>query len=525
MTLVANLSMASIFLLMVLDNDNCVIMIDDMRIKFYILALIFLTFTAAAQAIDRDQLVIICPVQSADEVIPSFNGPDCEKTTIVNINPQNQHIWVKTQLKINPQLLKQPQPLGLYIVGKTSSIVYVNGELIGSNGMPASTVHDEIEGKMDVVFYIDKSIIKNQNDNQLVIRMSAQKSVLNLSHPINAIYVSVYSNPTQMILNHYWFSILPFGAFVLAALYLGVLSLRQKNTTIVFLSLMSFFAACQLMVEITRGIQSYLYPFHDIRLILIVFFSYAFGLSLFSHIAYRFVHKKQLLLISAVMTINIVCVLLVDAYDLKAAVAVILPASMSMLICLYFAFKKTTHALLFSVALMVFIILFVISPSIFLDRYFYYVVASLLVFLFIQQATDLSNQSKINKIEKARADQLQLIIDQNNEKANPTQLKIKGAGQLTLVALDDIAFCKGAGDYVEIFKTDEKSTLYNGTLKELEISLPAIFLKVHRSYIVNTTKIVSLDRNTAGTGELGLDNGAFIPVSRRIMPKVRESLA
>ncbi|MFK8012168.1 MAG: LytTR family DNA-binding domain-containing protein [Marinicellaceae bacterium] len=490
-----------------------------------ILALLLFTMIAHSQSLDWNQPVIICPVLSTNDNIPNFNESNCQTTSILNINPQNQHIWIKTQFNVSPKFLEQSEPLGLYIVGKASTVVYVNEQLIGSNGTPASTIKEEIAGKIDTVFYLDKKIINNKDDNELIIRMSAQKNLIHLSHPINGIFIDTYNNPTHILLNHYWFSILPFGAFVLAAIYLGVLSFRQKHKkTILFLSLMSLFAACQLLIEIIRGTQSYLYPFHDIRLILIVFFSYAFGISLYSHIVYKFVKKKQLSLILAVMLLNFIIILFVEAYDLKAALAVNLPAFLALLICLYSAYQKQSYALLFSLALIIFIALFVISPSVFLDRYFYYVVACLLVFLFIQQALDLSNQTKIHAKEKARADQLQLIIDQNNEKTNPAQLKIKGAGQLTLIALDDIAYCKGAGDYVEIFKTDNNSILYNGTLKELEMSLPVIFLKVHRSYIVNTTKIISLDRNTSGTGQLNLDNGQYIPVSRRIMPKVRESL-
>jgi len=500
-------------------------MIEVMNKLLYSITLLLLSFAALTQQIDRNQPVIICPVIASNDSIPSFNESDCYSTTFSKVNPQFQHIWIQSQFKINPKLLKQPNPLGLYIVGKASSMVYVNGQFIGNNGIPSSKAKDEVAGKMDSVFYLDKELLNIKEDNKVAMRMSAQKGMLELSNPINGIFVTTYNNPTHILLNHYWFSILPFGAFILSAIYLGVLTLRQKSKkTLVYLSMMSFFAACQLLVEILRGVYSYDYSFHDFRLLALVFFSYAFGISLFAHIVYRFVNKKQLFLIATVMITNLICILLISAYDLKAAIAVTLPALFALILCLYFTFNKKTHALLFSLALMVFIALFVISPSIFLDRYFYYVVASLLVFLFIQQAIDLSNQSKIHEKEKARADRLQLIIDQNNEKTNPTNLKVKGAGQLTLVALDDISYCKGAGDYVEIFKTDEKSILYNGTLKELETSLPVIFLKVHRSYIVNTTKIISLDRNPAGTGQLHLENDISIPVSRRIMPKVRESL-
>jgi len=378
---------------------------------------------------------------------------------------------------------------------------------------------------MDAVFYLDKALI-HKGQNQLILRMSAQRGFLHLSHPISHIAVNIYNDPTHALLNHYWLSILPFGAFVLAAIYLGVLSVFQKNRkTIIFLSLMSLFAACQLLIETSRGFMAYLYPFHEIRLVLITLFSYAFGLCLFSHIVYRFVKKHHSKMIVSCAFISLVSIMISDGYDLKAALGIITPAIFSLVICTFYAFKKTPNAFSYSIALIIFFALFSISPSLFLDRYFYYVVASLLLFLFVQQAIDLSQQRKIHEAEKARADHLQLIIEQNQEKANPASLKVKGAGKIDIIAIDQIAYCKGAGDYVEIVKTDNSTILYSGSLKELEESLPALFLKVHRSYIVNTSKIISLDRSPMGTGKLSLDNQLSVPVSRRIMPKVRESLA
>ncbi|MBL4660723.1 MAG: LytTR family transcriptional regulator [Alcanivoracaceae bacterium] len=407
---------------------------------------------------------------------------------------------------------------------KSSSAIYINGKLIGMNGKTSSHLQSEVAGAMDTVFYIDKNIIQKDH-NQLVLKMSAQSGFLHLSQPLGHISVGIYSNPTHFLLNHYWISILPFGAFLLAAIYLGVLSTIQKNRKpIIFLSLMSLFAACQLLIEITRGTMAYLYPFHEYRLVLIALFSYAFGICLLAHIIYRFIIRHQIKMIFSLSFISLISVLASDGYDLKAALAVITPSALSLLICIFYTAKKVPNSLSFSLALIFFIVLFFISPSLFLDRYFYYVVAGLLFFLFFQQAIDYSNQRKTHAIEKARADHLQLIINQNKEKANPAKLKVKGAGKIDLIPLDEIFYFKGAGDYVEITMADNKTILHNGSLKELENSLPVIFLKVHRSYIVNTNTIISLKRNSAGTGNLNLLSNMTIPVSRRIMPMVLDSL-
>ena len=62
-------------------------------------------------------------------------------------------------------------------------------------------------------------------------------------------------------------------------------------------------------------------------------------------------------------------------------------------------------------------------------------------------------------------------------------------------------------------------------LAGLEAELPETFLRVHRSHIVNTAFVSALERDTGGVGRLTLSQGQEVPVSRRIMPKVRTALA
>jgi hypothetical protein len=74
------------------------------------------------------------------------------------------------------------------------------------------------------------------------------------------------------------------------------------------------------------------------------------------------------------------------------------------------------------------------------------------------------------------------------------------------VRSDDL---KAAGDYVGV---------------HYEASLPAAFLRVHRSHIVNTSFVSALERDASGVGRRILPNGLDLPMSRRILPKVRSAL-
>lgn len=107
-------------------------------------------------------------------------------------------------------------------------------------------------------------------------------------------------------------------------------------------------------------------------------------------------------------------------------------------------------------------------------------------------------------------------------------MKISSAGKTELLPTETIIYCKAAGDYVEIHLKNQQQSLYSGSLKSIERQLPNTFLKVHRSYVVNLDYILSIKKSkasgassTSSSGFLVLQNGEEVPVSRRILPRVR----
>lgn len=80
--------------------------------------------------------------------------------------------------------------------------------------------------------------------------------------------------------------------------------------------------------------------------------------------------------------------------------------------------------------------------------------------------------------------------------------------RLVKVHIPSIYLIEAKGDYINI-KTEEKNYLVHSTLKKVEDKLPSeIFIKVHRSYIINISQIVDIEDNTV------LINKDVIPVSR-----------
>lgn len=90
--------------------------------------------------------------------------------------------------------------------------------------------------------------------------------------------------------------------------------------------------------------------------------------------------------------------------------------------------------------------------------------------------------------------------------------------RLIKIDLPSIYLVEAKGDYIKI-KTEEKEYTVHSTLKKIEEKLPeSLFLKVHRSYIINLKKIIDIEDNSV------LIKRDVIPVSRSKRPELMKRL-
>lgn len=473
----------------------------------------------------------LIPVEFSDR-LPSFNEPECKTIPAWEIDPQDTALWAQFSLDIPPTMLLDKQPLSVYISGKTSSRVYFNGAYLGQNGTPSLQEKDEFPGKIDAMFYVPPSLIK-PNNNQVVIQFSSHHGFLKLSSPINFIGFGSYAGTTAILQQSLGVSLVPLGALVLGALYFLVVSFspRNRQTNILFL-LMCSLAACQLFAEISRAVFSYSYPFHDLRLMLIASFSLSFGVCLLYFIAIKLELPKARLWTLIGGVASIVTVYFVPGFDPKTAFAILVPSCFSaVLIAVQLYYRPSKELLISLLVFLAFISVVIMTLSRFHDILFYYIITAVLGFLFIQQALKLNREQRQRGIEQQQIAKLQFKLEQNQQKQQPQKISINSAGKVELIASEAIAYCKASGDYVELYLDGDKEILFSGNLKELEAQLPTTFLRVHRSYLVNMDYIRSLsskslmqEKAISGGGFLILDGDHEVPVSRRIMPQVRNAL-
>jgi DNA-binding LytR/AlgR family response regulator len=90
--------------------------------------------------------------------------------------------------------------------------------------------------------------------------------------------------------------------------------------------------------------------------------------------------------------------------------------------------------------------------------------------------------------------------------------------RLIKIDLSSIYLIEAKGDYIKI-KTESKDYVVHSTLKKIEDKLPdALFLKIHRSFIINIKKIIDIEDNSV------LIQKDVIPVSRSKRPELMKRL-
>jgi hypothetical protein len=483
-----------------------------------------LAFAQATISIDN-QSVIFCPAKPEQTKRPTFTEKECQQGFLFDIDPQNTEIWLKATIIITDAYLKRKQPSAIFVFAKMSSEVFLNGEKLGSNGTPHYLKEEEYSGDMDAKFYIPPRLIK-RGENEVVIHASSHHGFLTLSRPIHFVGISEYGQ-TSAIFNRDLLILLSLlGAMLLGCTYLITLvfSAEDKETP-VLIFLMLAAASGQLFTELSRVIFNYSYPLHDIRLIAIVVLSLVFGFSLLLFSIKKFAKIQTNFWLVLVVPLTLCLTFIMPYFDGKSVIAILVPALFSVIISGLSLWKvRSRESISYFTAYSVFCLTIMFTSVNFHSMYFYYIVTGMMAFLVIKIVNQSVKDKKLRKEEEQQLVKLQLKVDQLAQQKSPTTLQLSSAGKIEIIPVNDIAYCRASGDYVEIFLTNQNQLLFSGTLKGIEEQLPSTFLKVHRSYIVNLDEVMSVTSSkngTASSGILSLKSGDEIPVSRRILPHVR----
>lgn len=112
---------------------------------------------------------------------------------------------------------------------------------------------------------------------------------------------------------------------------------------------------------------------------------------------------------------------------------------------------------------------------------------------------------------------IQRILDARRGAPVPAHIKrvfVKDGDRLLHVQMDDVDTIEALGNYVKL-RTRTRTFVLRGSLSALESRLdPAVFIRTHRSHIVNVHRVRELVAVSHGDYSVVLRDGATVPLSR-----------
>ena len=139
----------------------------------------------------------------------------------------------------------------------------------------------------------------------------------------------------------------------------------------------------------------------------------------------------------------------------------------------------------------------------------------------LQQAVERARTRIALQRDGGLAERLQGLLAARSERS-PDRLVVRSGERFELVPLDAIDWIEAADNYVQLH-CGTKRHLLGETLTRLEHRLdPRRFLRVHRSRIVNTSRIVAVHVLMGGTYELELRDGTRLTSGRQYREAVQQ---
>ncbi|WP_047550210.1 LytR/AlgR family response regulator transcription factor [Psychroserpens sp. Hel_I_66] len=124
-------------------------------------------------------------------------------------------------------------------------------------------------------------------------------------------------------------------------------------------------------------------------------------------------------------------------------------------------------------------------------------------------------------IQKAEAQPVKVASSPSTESVESTSgndLYVNIDRRLIKIDIPSIYLVEAKGDYINV-KTETQNYTVHSTLKKIEDKLPNdLFLKIHRSFIINVDKIIDIEDNSV------LIKKDVIPVSRSNRPELMKRL-
>jgi len=135
-------------------------------------------------------------------------------------------------------------------------------------------------------------------------------------------------------------------------------------------------------------------------------------------------------------------------------------------------------------------------------------------------------QRAIEQIKKDGSNIDQLINSLNKDKESPysSHLFVQKSEKLLNIPVTDILHLEASGDYTVLTTSNDQYVSSTGITKLEEKLNPEIFIRIHRSTIINIDQLKEIEKHFNGGLIVKMTNGKTFPVSRTYAKEIKKKV-
>jgi two-component system LytT family response regulator len=142
----------------------------------------------------------------------------------------------------------------------------------------------------------------------------------------------------------------------------------------------------------------------------------------------------------------------------------------------------------------------------------------------LKQSVDRIRERLIGRNQAGITSRLEALLDQTERNTLPDRLVVGNSGHYEFVPVESIDWIESANNFVHLH-CGTKTHLLRETLAGLQAKLdPKLFLRVHRTRIINVSRITAVNTGFDETYELIMRNGTRLTTGRQFKRTIRSQL-
>ncbi len=316
--------------------------------------------------------------------------------------------WFRTEFTLPARIGDANVPLGLYVIAVASSEIWLDGVKLGSNGMPSDSASTEEPGLLNAVFALPESLADGET-HQLTIRFSSQHTDNRIFTPVDGVFIGPYGSLLGLQQPSYLPTILVAGAIGLSSLVLMVMAFATRSRRSVWLLTGSLFALLQMALEVVRVYVNYPYPWHVWRLLGISICAAVTSVMIIAYLADRFSMRWQYRITAVFALLFIGLLFVIPHSDLVSLLMYLVTMIAGLLICVMAKSADSGVRLITAMVLTAILVVLVMDPWSFQDRYYYYGITCLLLLFFVEHVIDYTRT--LQRLDRARIRSTRLRLE------------------------------------------------------------------------------------------------------------------